>query len=109
MRDIVHIQVGQCGNQISSKVLMHMLFLKHADRSCICVSKKNRQGYRLCSQSNILFVTVRRQTQTYSRCFQRLTLRVLAMIPARRACYSNKGKKLQSKFPLQCLVIMNFL
>ena len=40
MRDIVHIQVGQCGNQISSKVLMHTLFLKHADQSCIRVCKK---------------------------------------------------------------------
>ena len=24
MRDIVHIQVGQCGNQISSKVFLHV-------------------------------------------------------------------------------------
>lgn len=57
MRDIVHIQVGQCGNQISSKVLMHMLLIK--TRRCLSLNdtwSKTHYCYMRLTEKKVLNV-----------------------------------------------------
>ena len=39
MREIVHLQAGQCGNQIGSKVIFHLLSSVECMSFSRCVSK----------------------------------------------------------------------
>ena len=82
MREIVHIQIGQCGNQIGSKVLTcnpHLFFINYCFY-CYCFYKMFLKVVWSCNRSLISFFRVlcffsvykgitHTHTHTHTHCF----------------------------------------